>query len=68
MVVRRCEAADVPVELGLRVDTLIDADIVGIRKGGSADGVVAVDREIGDVEFAANERPKKARWTEALTP
>ena len=53
--------AYIPVKLRLGVDTLLDADIVGIREGGGADGIVADIERLKQIEFALMSGPERAR-------
>lgn len=47
---------DVPIDLRLRVDAFVDADVVGIGKRGRADRVVSQIERLEDVEFTFDER------------
>lgn len=50
---------DVPIELRLGVDALVDANVVGIGERRDAESVVAQVKRLEDVEFAFNERAGK---------
>jgi hypothetical protein len=50
---------DVPIELRLGVDALVDADVVGTGERRSANGVVAVVERLEEKQFPAKERTGK---------